>query len=206
MRSRRIRSRFSRPLPKPELVIEETTQHRDGPEIDVASLEPSRARERDPYEASTEDNDAFVRVVEELLDATELEYEVEFEHGEYQRAFVSVGDRQAGALIGKRGSGLEALETLLGRMTSHQVGHAVPVQVDVNEYRARHEDELRGLARDLARRVLDSGKDEHLEPMSARDRRVVHLAVQEFKGLQTYSVGHGATKHIVIHRLDKNDE
>lgn len=203
MRSRRIRSRFSRPLPKPELVIQAAAP---APAVLPEALEPSRAREREAYVASEEDNATVIRVVEELLASMEVEYEVEFEHTDFQRVFLKVEDRQAGSLIGKRGSGLEALETLIGRMASHQVGRAVPVQVDVNEYRVRYEDELRADARAMAERVLRSGREERFAPLVARDRRVVHLAVQEFNGLQTYSVGHGGAKAIVIRCVEqKND-
>ena len=201
MRSRRIRSRFSRPMPKPELIIGGTPAPR---EIPVGAVEPSRAREREPYTASAEDNATVKRVVEELLVAAGVGYEAEFEHDDFQRVYVRVDDGDAGALIGKRGAGLEALETLVGRMVSHQAGRAVPVQVDVNEYRARYEDDLRAEALAQAERVLRSGQDEHLPPMSARDRRVVHLAIQEMKGLQTLSLGHGPTKHVVIHRTEEN--
>lgn len=204
MRSRRIRSRFSRPLPKPELIIGATTPARPREEP-VGALEPSRARERVPYVPSDEDASTVKRVVQELMEAVAIGYEAEFEHDDFQRVFVNVDDGDAGTLIGRRGSGLEALETLVGRMVSHQLGRAVPVQVDVNEYRARLEDDLRAEARSLAERVLRSGQDEHLAPMSARDRRVVHLEIQEMEGLQTFSVGHGPTKHIVIHRSDDNN-
>ncbi len=204
MRSRRIHSRFSRPLPKPELIIGASSAPAPR-EFPVDALEPSRARERTPYVASDEDAATVKRVVQELMEAAAIGYEAEFEHDDFQRVFVSVDDQDAGTLIGRRGAGLEALETLVGRMVSHQAGRAVPVQVDVNEYRARHEDDLRAEARALADRVLRSGEDEHLAPMSARDRRVVHLEIQEMEGLQTFSIGHGPTKHIVIHRPNDND-
>lgn len=203
MRSRRIRSRFSRPLPKPELIIEASTPA-PAREVFLGNVEPSRAREREAYVPTPEDDETVKRVVEELLTSAEVEFEARYEHAAFQRVFVSVEDREAGLLIGRRGSGLEALETLVGRMVSHQVGHAVPVQVDVNEYRARHEKDLREEANELAQKVLRTGSDEHLAPMSARDRRVVHLAIEGMDGLQTFSIGYGGDKHIVIRRVDNN--
>lgn len=200
MRSRRSRRRFERVIPKPEVVIEETP---DQPPVAYEQLEPSRARERRTYEPSDEDNAAFRRVVTETLDALDVDYTVDFAHEDYQRAFIEVGDREAGALIGKRGAGIDSLELLFGRMASHQCRHAVPVQADVNEYRKRREEELREDALVRARRVLDTGEDEHLPSMNARERRVVHLAVQSLGDeLTTYSVGHGAEKAVVIRRND----
>ena len=49
---------------------------------------------------------------DELLESLDVEYKLQFEHGEYQRVFIEVGDRSAGTLIGKRGSGIDAIETL----------------------------------------------------------------------------------------------
>lgn len=196
MRSRRTRRKYERIVPRPELVIAEVA----APTLSIDDLQPSRARERPKYERGPEDDAIFASITREFLEATELDFEVRFEHGEYQRAFIEVGTKQAGALIGKRGAGLDAIETLLSRMASHRAGHPIPVQVDVNEYRSRREDELREEALALAERVRQTGEDEHLPPMGARDRRVVHLAVKALGGLETFSVGEGASKHIVIHK------
>lgn len=197
--SRRRRKRFERILPKPELIISE---HTAPPPVPITNLEPSRAKERPVYAASEEDNEAFVRVVDEVLEATDLDFEVVYEHEDYQRAFITIEERQAGALIGRRGANIDALELLLGRMTSHQVGHNVPVQIDVNEYRKRLEDELREMALERARAVRDNGDDEHLPVMNPRDRRIVHLAIEKLEGLETYTMGEGSTKHVVIHKTD----
>ncbi len=201
MRSRRIRKRFERVLPKPSLVIEDNPT----PRLSLENAAPSRARERQRYERTEEDDAIFVKVVESFMDAADMDYEVRYEHAEYQRAFLEVDEARAGALIGKRGAGIDALELILSRMASHQANRSIPVQVDVNGYRAAHEEDLRERARSLAARVLETGADEHLPPMGARDRRVVHLTVQEMEGLETFSLGDGATKHIVIHRTTEKD-
>lgn len=197
MRSRRTRKRYERTIPKPEVVIGESA-----PPVPVSldKVAPSRARERSVYEPSAADNETVVRVTQEMVDAIGSEGSAEFRHEDYQRVAIEVPEDHAGILIGKRGSGIEALEVLLSRMVSHQCGHLVPLQVDVNGYRAEHEESLRELARELAARVLETGEDEHLRPMNGRDRRVVHLEIQEMDGLETYSLGEGASKHIVIHR------
>jgi spoIIIJ-associated protein len=202
MRSRRRRSRFEKVIPKPDVIIEDVPEQ----QVPLTNLEPSKARERRTYESSEEDNAVFRKVVEELLESFDIEYSVEFAHEEYQRVYIDVEERQAGVLIGKRGSGIEAIETLISRMTSHQCEHAVPVQADVNEYRKRHEEELREEALVRARRVLETGEDDQFQPMNARDRRIVHLAVQSLGDeLTTYSVGHGGEKAIVVRRAESDD-
>ena len=194
---RRTRKRFERTIPKPEIVIEEAAP---AAPVSLADVKPSRARERATYEPSDEDNAAVRAVAEEFVGAMEVDAQLEFVHEAYQRVAIEVPESRAGALIGKRGSGIEAIETLLARMVSHKAGRLVPVQVDVNGYRSDHEDGLRDLARDLGQRVMETGVDEHLRPMNGRDRRVVHLEIERMEGLETYSLGEGASKHIVIHR------
>lgn len=205
MRSHRTRRRYERVIPKPDLVIEDTPS----PTTSFAKLEPSRARERRNYEATEEDNATFRKVVEELLESLDVDYKVDYTHEDFQRAVIEVDDRAAGLLIGKQGSGIDALETLLSRMTSHQCAHPVPVQADVNGYRQRHEDELRETALVRARRVLETGEDEEFHPLHARDRRIVHLAVKTLgPELTTYSVGYGGEKAVIIRRTapDSPDE
>ncbi len=165
-------------------------------------IEPSRAKPRQEYVPTESDNDAIVDVVTRVLDALDVGYEVEFEHESYQRVFISLERGEAGMLIGRRGNAIEALEHLLGRMVSQVVGHLVPVQVDVNEYRQKLEEEMQQMARDIAAKVLELGEDHHLEPMNSRDRRTVHLAIEDIEGVETFTLGEGAARHIVVARLD----
>jgi spoIIIJ-associated protein len=201
-RSRRRVAR-TRPTPRPILVLGESESTPE-PAVSVAKmgLEPSRARDRAEYEPTEEDNAAVERVTCAILDAANLDYEVEFEHGDYQRVFISLPPRRAGALIGRRGAAIDALEHLLGRMASQKVSHLVPIQVDVNEYRARQEEGIREEALSRAEDVLRTGKDWHFPPMRPRDRRVIHLAVKPMDGLETYTLGEGSNRHVVIVRED----
>lgn len=193
----------SRPSRKPDIVIKESTPP---PRVNQMGIAPSRAREREKY-VPNEDHNAKVRaVVEEFFAATPLDPELRFEHGDYQRVFIGVGDREAGALIGRRGSGVDAVEHLLSRMINQRCHGNIPVQVDVNDYRQREHDHLRERAADEARRAMDSGEEVHFEPMSPRDRRVVHLAVQELGGLTTFTVGEGSRRHVVIVKSDESNE
>lgn len=198
---RRVRRTFTRPSPKPTVVITEQEPEKTEP-IAKMGIEPSRAKPRQEYVPSDSDNDAIVDVVTRVLDALDVGYEVEFEHESYQRIFISLERGEAGMLIGRRGSAIEALEHLLGRMASQVVGHLIPVQVDVNDYRKRLEEELQDMARDVAAKVLETGEDQHLEPMNSRDRRTVHLVIEDIEGIETFTLGEGPGRHIVVARLD----
>ena len=87
----------------------------------------------------------------------------------------------AGRIIGKRGAVLEAIQYLTTRV-AHRPGEARKhVSVDAEGYRARHEDQLAEMARRLGARVAKEGKVITFDPMSARDRRVVHMALQRHR-------------------------
>lgn len=190
----------SRPMPKPDIVIEEAAPP---PKVTEMGIAPSRKRERESYQPSEEHNAKVREVVEELFAATPLDPEIDYDHGDYQRIFIEVGDNGAGALIGRRGSGIDALEHLLSRMICQRCESNVPVQIDVNGYREREQEQLREFALEEGRKALESGEELHLEPMGPRERRVVHLAVKGLGGLITYTVGEGKRRHVVIVKEDK---
>jgi spoIIIJ-associated protein len=175
----------------------------DSKPVRELGIEPSKPKPRTVYERTQEDDTQVEAITTKVLGSVGLEYETRFEHGEYQRVWVRVGDRDAGMLIGRRGAGIEALEHLIEKMCVHACGHHIPLQVDVNDYRARQDDERRAHAIDLARRVLATGQETHLEPMNPRDRRVIHLAVQTLTGVTTYTIGEGNRRHIVIALMDQ---
>jgi spoIIIJ-associated protein len=200
---RRRRRRYEVIRPKPSLIIQDTPE---SPEVVPELLQRSRQKERPSYEPTDEDNDLFVKLVEDVFIAADVDYEIEFEHGDYQRAFVNVEGRGAGAWIGRHGASIDALELLLGRMASHQAGHVVPVQIDVNGYREEEEASLREQAQRRAQRVAEGGKDEVFQPMIGRLRRVVHLAAKEIEGIETFTLGHGGEKRVVIRRADADSE
>ncbi len=105
----------------------------------------------------------------------------------------------AGRVIGKRGSVLEAIQYLTTRIVHKKQGDARRhVGVDAEGYRARHEDQLADMARRLGERVAKEGKIITFDPMSARDRRVVHRALQDFGGVRTESSGEGPDRRVQI--------
>jgi spoIIIJ-associated protein len=72
------------------------------------------------------------------------------------------------------------------------------VAVDAEGYRARHEDQLSEMARRLAERVATEGKVITFDPMNARDRRVVHMALRDMTGVRTESNGEGPDRRVQI--------
>lgn len=110
---------------------------------------------------------------------------------------VAVTGDDGGLLIGRRGQTLDALEYLLNRMVSRD-GEMVRVTLDVERYRERRQEYLESLARRLAHKARQSGCVVTLNPMSPRDRRIVHLALQDETTVSTRSEGEGHYRKVLI--------
>ena len=93
---------------------------------------------------------------------------------------------------------MNALQYLLALVISKQATHWVQVVVDVEGYRARRERQLRQLARRMANQVLRTGKRQVLEPMSAAERRIVHLELRDHAEVKTESVGDEPNRKVSI--------
>ena len=105
----------------------------------------------------------------------------------------------AGLLIGEEGQNLLAINYLLRKMIEKKTGNSdAQYMIDVNDYQRRRFDELRDRARMGAQRVRYFKKDVTLEPMSAFERRIIHLALQEYPDIATESVGVGAERRVII--------
>ena len=103
-----------------------------------------------------------------------------------------------GALIGRKGERLSALQHIVNLMLSRRMGEWTRVLVDVEDYRGRRERQLAELARRAADRVLETGGMLQLEPMPALERRWVHMALKGIPGIATQSIGEEPDRRIVI--------
>jgi spoIIIJ-associated protein len=104
----------------------------------------------------------------------------------------------AGRIIGKRGQVLEAIQYLTTRIAHRPGEERRHIAVDAEGYRARHEDQLSQMAKKLAQRVATEGKIITFDPMNARDRRVVHMAIKDMPGVRTESNGEGPDRRVQI--------
>jgi spoIIIJ-associated protein len=173
-------------------------------EAEVAALRGSVAAERAELEAAEASPEALAAgkvILEQLLQHMGFDVTVEVESGETSRLnVVGQGDeREAlGALIGRKGERLSALQHLVNLMLSREMGAWTRVLVDVEDYRGRRERQLREIAERAAQRVLETGKMLQLEPMPALERRWVHLALRNNPDVATQSIGEEPNRRIVV--------
>ncbi|QQG43744.1 MAG: KH domain-containing protein [Candidatus Daviesbacteria bacterium] len=141
--------------------------------------------------------------VSEILDnilgllLLEGSYDIE-ENDEQLRVEIATPD--AGRLIGFKGESLEGLQLLISLMMLKKNPDAKIKRVilDVAGWRKQKEENLAQQAQRWADQVISNGEAMELEPMSPWQRRIVHLALQDLKGIETESVGEGKERHLVI--------
>lgn len=103
-----------------------------------------------------------------------------------------------GQLIGRRGEMLNALQYLTNLAVNRDRDPHIRIVLDVEGYRAEREDTLAALARRMADKAVKSGKRVELEPMSPTERRIVHLALQNDRRVETSSYGEEPYRRVVI--------
>jgi spoIIIJ-associated protein len=111
---------------------------------------------------------------------------------------VDVQGDDLGVLIGRRAEILNALQYIVNLIVSKQVERWVQVVIDVQGYRARHERQLRQMAQRMADQAMKAGRRQVLEPMSASDRRIIHLELRDHPSVTTQSVGEEPTRKVTI--------
>ncbi len=123
---------------------------------------------------------------------------------------VDIVGKGLGMIIGRHGDVLDSIQYLCniiaGRFPKSEDKHEyIRIIVDVENYRRKRSDTLKSLARRMADRVLNSGRNYTLEPMSGYERRIIHSEVQNIKGVHTYSIGTEGDRRVVIAYGDEVD-
>jgi len=111
---------------------------------------------------------------------------------------LDVNGDDMGVLIGRRGQTLACLQYLVRLIIGHQTMEWPPIIIDVEGYKRRRYEALQALASRMAEQVKERGMPFALEPMSAFDRRIIHLALKEHPDVTTQSSGEGEERKVVI--------
>jgi spoIIIJ-associated protein len=111
---------------------------------------------------------------------------------------IEITGKDAHRLIGKKGQTLGALQFIVNRVINRPNAPRRHVLIDSDGYRARRESVLATMAHRYGKQAVSEGKIITFEPMSAQDRRVVHLALAKFPGVVTKSEGKGAARRVQI--------
>ena len=143
-----------------------------------------------------------IEAVEDFLKNTmkamDMEVELKTEIDQDGALCVDMSGEHMGILIGKRGQTLDSLQYLANRVANkHQEGY-VRVKLDTENYRARREETLRHLAKNIAHKVKRNRRPVALEPMNPYERRIIHSTLQSDPYVMTHSEGEEPFRKVVI--------
>jgi spoIIIJ-associated protein len=165
----------------------------------IASVDPEAVVEAPAAMEDDSELGGEVReVLERILDAIGVQAQISLREDD-ESLVASLGGRELGLVIGKHGQTIDAIQYLVNAIVWRgQVDGRKQVVVDAAGYRARREATLGSLAVRSAERVVSSGRSVDLEPMTAVERKVVHLCLKDFPGVGTRSEGTEPNRFVVI--------
>lgn len=123
--------------------------------------------------------------------------------GEDGEKIITITGDDAGALIGFHGETMDALQYLTNLAANKKTDENdkrdyTKIVIDIENYREKRAETLKGLARRMANKVLKYRRKVTLEPMSAYERRIIHSEVQGIRGVTTYSIGADNNRKVVV--------
>lgn len=158
---------------------------------------PAR-KEKETAVVTEESKKAVEAFLLDTLKAMGMEVEITSEVDADGALSIDMKGENMGILIGKRGQTLDSLQYLANRVANkHQSGY-VRVKLDTENYRARREETLKHLAKNIAHKVKRNRKPVSLEPMNPYERRIIHSVLQSDKYVSTHSEGEEPYRRVVI--------
>ena len=155
-------------------------------------------REVELAEVTDETKEAVSTFLKDTLKAMGMEVEIALDIDEDGSLSINMSGPNRGILIGKRGQTLDSLQYLANRVANkHQSGY-VRVKLDTENYRARREETLKHLAKNIAHKVKRNRRPVALEPMNPYERRIIHSALQNDPYVTTHSEGEEPYRKVVV--------
>ena len=204
---------------EPAPVVEEPVAEPEAPAEAVAEPEPveeptpASAAEPEPAEAPAETlvmeaeperKEKIETFLTGLLERLEVPAEIKLQVNEAGIYQVELVGKNLGALIGRRGETLDAIQQLTNYAVNRGQSKRIRIHIDAENYRAKREESLQRLARTTAGKALQYRRNLMLEPMNAYERHVIHAALQSYNpAISTYSTGTEPNRRIVV-VFDKN--
>lgn len=174
-------------------VREKPVQEKSAPEQSKAQPQPVSLGE----EVDDEKAQAIRTFLSGLLSQMESNAQVKVYLPEKGRYRVILEGENLGALIGRRGETLDAIQQLTSYAVN-RTGGRVRVQLDAEGYREKREQSLQNLARKVAGKVVKYRRSVTLEPMNAYERHVIHTALQDVPGVTTSSTGVDPNRRVIV--------
>ena len=189
--------------PKPPKAEKKPRQERRPAETPAVPAEKAPAEPSAPVvdlgeEVDDEKAQAIRKFLSGLLEQMENTAEIHVYLLEKGRYKVILEGKNLGALIGRRGETLDAIQQLTSYAVNRSGNGRVRVQLDAENYREKREQSLQHLARKVAAKVTKYRRSVTLEPMNAYERHVIHTALQDVPNVTTYSTGTEPNRRVIV--------
>ena len=145
-----------------------------------------------------QDSEKIKKIVEEFTE--KMTFSVQVEMGQPQEDTIPVNLKleEPSVLIGDRGQTLADIQHLLKMIIRKKIEAPIYIDLDIQDYKKKKEEYLKDMARSFADEVILNKKEKTLDPMSAYERRIIHMALAEREGIITESIGEGDNRRIII--------
>ena len=185
---------------KEEAVREEKTEKEEASaNAKEEKSEPVSVKEKELLAKVEDETIRYVeQFVKDTLKAMDMDVEITSSIDKDGAIYVDMKGENMGILIGKRGQTLDSLQYLANRVANkHQSGY-VRVKLDTENYRARREETLKHLAKNIAHKVKRNRRPVILEPMNPYERRIIHSTLQSDPYVTTHSEGEEPYRKVVV--------
>ena len=122
--------------------------------------------------------------------------------GHIQPIIIDIEGDDLSFLIGRKAETINSLQYITSLIVGRALGRWIPLQIDVQHYRKRREDELRKLAKRIADQVIRTGRRQVLEPMQPNERRIIHIELRENQNVETESIGEDPRRKVTVRPRD----
>jgi len=201
-----------------EAALEQLNMSRDDVSVEIVEqarsgflgLKNSPAVVKVIYESQEERAEQVNSFLTGLFERMDIEVNLDIKEGEDSINVILTG-KEPGALIGRRGETLDAIQHLTNYVINRSVSGRVRINLDAENYRQRRNEALENLASRTAGKVIKYRRNLTLDPMNAYERHVIHTALQEHEQVSTFSVGAEPNRRVVIafgenrENTEKND-
>ncbi|MBU0629907.1 MAG: KH domain-containing protein [Candidatus Margulisbacteria bacterium] len=138
------------------------------------------------------------QILQNILDKMGFLAMTEISSQKEDNIVISIKGEDMGRIIGKSGSMLKSLETLINAMIWKYMGKRFYISIDAGGYKDKREQALQRLATDVADEVIRTGESKAMPRLEPSDRRIIHIFLQEDGRVKTYSEGEGKDRKLIV--------
>ena len=183
---------------------EEVTEVKDAEEA-VKSEETEEEQEAEPDVTIDRNDELFItskNFLKQMIEDMGIDCDIESrtEGNMIKFNIMCSEESDIGIIIGKRGETLDSLQYIVNLVTNRNADTYIRVILDCNQYRSKRERSLQKLARRLADKAVQTGRDIKLEPMNPYERRIIHTYLQNDEKVNTFSQGNEPNRRVIIKR------